>query len=535
MQGNYKDSSSLERSKMNLEIRRNIYDQKGKDLSADVPSKTQTNGNGEDKSEENAASGGLTEKQLEEIAKEPRKPVYCESCGIDCSRISFHFIKPVPADAKPPVRDICPACFGDHRFPSSTEAKDYVKRDDPTFSSIPDKDNAWTDSEVLLLLEGLEKFDDNWNQTADHVGTRSREECVVKFLQLEIEDQYQEADVSGPNYSGLEAGRFPFAQGDNPVLSVLGYLAGLSEPSVVAAAGGRAIAEQSKRTRQRLENGIGGDASKESPGKAQKSKEPLKSEDAMEVDDTTTTHAAAPAPTSTSTTTSDPAPAATTTITTSTALTTIPDGPTPAPLQPPRDQMTDVANLAFAAGAARASALASHEEREMTRLVSATVNSTLQKLDFKLKHFNLLEAALQQERRELERGRQQLFLDRMAFRKKVIETQDQFRAAAQEARERGAEAAEKKASAVTVDGASVDGTAGVGVGPAATNSAAATGSEGTRMAFVSETATAAAGGANGAAGVETLPSLGEAAAATAAAGAGAGGQAEGGAFSAYEI
>ena len=35
-----------------------------------------------------------------------------------------------------------------------------------------------------------------------------------------------------------------------------------------------------------------------------------------------------------------------------------------------------------------------------------------------------MEAVLQAERRELERGRQQLFLDRLAFRKRVAEAQE---------------------------------------------------------------------------------------------------------------
>ena len=91
---------------------------------------------------------------------------------------------------------------------------------------------------------------------------------------------------------------------------------------------------------------------------------------------------------------------------------------------PSSDAMRDVANTTFATAAARAAALASNEEREMTRLVSAAVNVTTEKMEMKLKQFSEMEKALQAERRELERGRQQLFLDRLAFRRRVIETQE---------------------------------------------------------------------------------------------------------------
>ena len=73
----------------------------------------------------------------------------------------------------------------------------------------------------------------------------------------------------------------------------------------------------------------------------------------------------------------------------------------------------------------------------MTRLVSAAVNVTLQKMELKLKYFNEMEAILQAERRELERARQQLFLDRLSFKRRVREVQEGLRAAALAGGEQG--------------------------------------------------------------------------------------------------
>ncbi len=49
---------------------------------------------------------------------------------------------------------------------------------------------AWTDQELVLLLEGIEMFEDNWEQIADHVGTRDKSQCITRYVQLPIDEQY---------------------------------------------------------------------------------------------------------------------------------------------------------------------------------------------------------------------------------------------------------------------------------------------------------------------------------------------------------
>ena len=400
----YKEAPPHERESLNLEIRRNIYDQKGKDLTADMKGKQ---ANGEEAGSNGAASGELPMKTIEDIAKEPKKPVFCYACGIDCTRIRYHYAKVHTLSngkEEKVVFDICPACFLSGKYDGENQAIDFVKVEDPNSTAVPDKDAPWTEDELLLLLEGLESYDDNWNKIADHVGSRTREECVIKFLQLEIEDKYLEPEANGhPSYGILDNGRVPFSQTDNPVLSVLGFLAGMSEPSVAAAAAGRSVKEMEKAYRKRLNLGIGGD----STGKG-KDKEALKTEDTMDVD-----AAASPQPTTDN----------------QIALSSTDKNLTPESF---------AATTAFATTAARAAALASNEEREMTRLVSAAVNTTLQKFELKLQQFSEMEQMLQAERRELERGRQQLFLDRLAFRKRVSETQEALKMASLKGGEEGA-------------------------------------------------------------------------------------------------
>ncbi|KAJ5149126.1 hypothetical protein N7448_000704 [Penicillium atrosanguineum] len=339
-----------------LELRRNIYDEKGKDVTPADDKEKQTNGD----------SNGI-----EGIPQEPKKKSHCFSCGIDCTRLRFHYAKSAPTSANTTTADtkydLCPNCFLQGRMPSSHNASDFVKLEDKSHSHVPDKDAPWSDSELVLLLEGLENFDENWEQIANHVGTRTREECVMKFLQLDIEDKYLD-DIPELRTG---SGRDPISQSENPVLSVVAFLAQMAEPAVAAAAAGRSVEEIRKELRSQLE-------------KDNKGKESVKAEDSMDVDPTRE-----------------------------------------ASTEKPKESL---ATVALATSAARAGALASHEEREMTRLVGAAVNVTLQKFEIKLQQFNEMEEIIEAERRELEQARQQLFLDRMAFKKRVKEAQDALQA-----------------------------------------------------------------------------------------------------------
>lgn len=366
------------KAELNLEIRRNIYDDKGKEVTpAGEDKEKQANG------EPGANGTGDSSKALETAPQEPRKKFQCFSCGIDCTRLRFHYAKSTPAtggaNAPDSKYDLCPNCFLQGRLPSTHNASDFVKLEDTSYSRVPDRDAPWSDSELVLLLEGLENFDDNWEQIASHVGTRTREECVMKFLQLEIEDQYVE---EGPEVRA-GPGREPISHVENPVLSVVAFLAQMAEPSVAAAAAGRSVDEIRKELKKQLDKAPTAEKSQDK-GK-EKEGAAVKSEDSMDVDTAREEQ---------STEISEKQPKA------------------------------SLSTVALGAAAARAGALASHEEREMTRLVSAAVNVSLQKFEIKLQQFNEMEEIIEAERRELELARQQLFLDRLAFKKRVKEVQD---------------------------------------------------------------------------------------------------------------
>ena len=120
-------------------------------------------------------------------------------------------------------------------------SSDFVKVDE-----LPNqmaKEEEWTDKETLLLLEGIEMYGDDWMQVAEHVGTRTREQCVSWFLQLPIEDPYLSVLNSNlvPAIPGASSGTTPFSAADNPVMSVVAFLASVINPGVASAAAREAL------------------------------------------------------------------------------------------------------------------------------------------------------------------------------------------------------------------------------------------------------------------------------------------------------
>lgn len=366
-------------------VGRNIYESNGKEASAEPKDKA-TNGEG-------ATNGSAEPKDLEAAIKEPQQVIHCYSCGVDCTRVYYeHKAADAAAGAKPAQQlNLCPRCLYDGHGPASAKKSDFVKVERPEATPATEEDK-WTDEEVLRLLEALEMYDDDWNKVADTVATKSREQCVMKFLQLEIEDKYIEPEMNQPpagttpnsflkDLEYLSEGRMPVYHADNPVLSVVSFLAGLAPPNVtVAGASGKSVEVMRKEIQKKMDQMPSTSASDKGKEKEATPADAsaVKNEDAMEVDTT---------PASTSNAQSS--------------------------------ESNPLATLPFALSAARASALASHEERHITRLVSGTVNLQLQKLQLKLAHFNDFEKLLSAERRDLQRRRQQLFMDRVNFQRRV--------------------------------------------------------------------------------------------------------------------
>ena len=393
---NRASQSTPSASDLNLSVRQNIYDQTGKDV---TPS---------DHNDPSNADGETSESLQKKIAQ-PDKPIHCHSCGTDCTRERYHRVKSAPENTQGKTAlmnkfDLCPMCYLDGRFPESSTAAEYLKLESPDYKQ-QDKDRPWDDRETLMLLEALEAFDQDWDNVAEHVGTRTREQCILKFLQLEIEDKYVAAESTNgenkqENLAWLSGGRIPFAQSDDPVMSVLSFLAGGVDPAVAAAASGQAVNEMVKSMDERKKTLHQRFA--ESNGEEGESKPEVTADGTVAKSNDTAVATEAANGASSGAMDLD--------VVTQTATKKTPNDP---------------ATTALALASARSFALATHTERHIASLLSTATSLQIEKMQLKLQQFSDMEALLAAERRDVERRAKELFLERLQWRKKMDQVRDE--------------------------------------------------------------------------------------------------------------
>lgn len=82
---------------------------------------------------------------------------------------------------------LCTDCFHDGKFVAGHSSIDFIRVDSTRDYGELDGE-SWTDQETLLLLEAMEIYNENWNEIAEHVGTKSKAQCILHFLRLPMED-----------------------------------------------------------------------------------------------------------------------------------------------------------------------------------------------------------------------------------------------------------------------------------------------------------------------------------------------------------
>ncbi len=268
-------------------------------------------------------------------------------------------------------------------------------------------DDDWTDQEILLLLEGVEMYDDDWSAIEEHVGTRSAQQCIRKFLQLPIEDPYVSAEGDlGP----LRYARVPFEQADNPVMSVVAFLAGVISPGVAAEAAKTALhqltdGDTKTAPEEDQKEGITME-SKPKEGEEKKDEEKMeedkpKEEGAEKSGDAaqTTDGQAAPDDMQVDAQTGGESQA-------QRAAKSI-----------PHSKVVRAADLALKSASKAAGALADAEDLQIRSTLASLIKLTLTKLELKTAQFEELEELLEDERKSLESARMALVNERVNLRR----------------------------------------------------------------------------------------------------------------------
>ncbi|KAJ3055384.1 hypothetical protein HK097_010660, partial [Rhizophlyctis rosea] len=390
----------------------------------------------------------------------PTKPRFtCSTCTVDCTLTRYHSAKPPPAGL-----DICANCYLDGRFPSTHYSGDFVKVVEQ--ATKHGSDEGWTDQEDLLLLEGLEMYGEDWGRVSEHVGTRGREQCVIRFLNMPIEEGFKSGgwDLGGGDvkredggaavdggFGGLEskgvegvledlAKRGVLGSGENPVLGLAAFLCGVVPRDVVEAAAKAAVEKVEEGRRK----GNSESADEKKAAEASVAPRPVVADsgkgkevvledvgsdaaapstvatttDAMNIDqveppiETETEDVGSKADEGAATASSETQQTPTAMDTTDTTeQQRVKEGEQ----QPAAPTLTTTTAAALGAAAAKSYILAKNEETEMQKLTQQVVQLQLEKMKLKMRHFEEVEAVLEWERREVERERVAVWAGRVAL------------------------------------------------------------------------------------------------------------------------
>ncbi|XWS23702.1 hypothetical protein CRYUN_Cryun28dG0037700 [Craigia yunnanensis] len=296
---------------------------------------------------------------------------------------------------------LCTDCFHDGRFVSDHSSIDFVRVD--STKDYGDLDGeSWSDQETLLLLETMEIHNENWNEIAEHVGTKSKAQCILHFLRLPMEDGLLEnmevpsmpksrivsngdgrrlhsnmnGSLPGPSLQDADSeSRLPFANSGNPVMAMVAFLASAVGPRVAAACAHASLAALAE------------DVHKEGSGHSNRMNvESVHGREggfhgSVHQKENSSIHSSF--------------------------------GQNEAEVHPlSAEKVKAAAKAGLAAAAMKAKLFADHEEREIQRLSANIINHQLKRLELKLKQFAEVETLLMKECEQVEKARQRFAAER---------------------------------------------------------------------------------------------------------------------------
>ncbi|KAI8086355.1 uncharacterized protein BX664DRAFT_282208, partial [Halteromyces radiatus] len=185
-----------------------------------------------------------------DMQKEDDKDSIQQISGTTCATCESHNMDIRYQSTQRKDVQLCESCYLDGKYAWDLRPSQFIKQIHPstpspsspvssppsspptTQSTSDNKQKLWTDEEKTLLQEGLEKYHDDWNKISDHVKTRTRDQCLLQYLQLPTENPYVDTEVS-------QLGLLQFDRSQDschPVLSTVAFLASTVKPKVAAAA-----------------------------------------------------------------------------------------------------------------------------------------------------------------------------------------------------------------------------------------------------------------------------------------------------------
>ena len=112
--------------------------------------------------------------------------------------------------------------------------------------------SEWNQTEIFLLLEAIQIYEEDWEKIGEHVGTKTSEQCIAQFLKLPIEDSFLNESKTGQPSARLDP--VPFASTPNPVMTTVAFLAREVDQRLAAEAAKGALDTLSRLATKRVLN-----------------------------------------------------------------------------------------------------------------------------------------------------------------------------------------------------------------------------------------------------------------------------------------
>lgn len=342
-------------------------------------------------------------------------------------------------------------CNGTEKRQSIDMEQEDTKQDNPIKKRRMD---SWTPKEISKLILAIKENRNDWYAISKAVGTRSPQECILKFLKLPIEDEFNDVSEKGLGIMRF-ASNFPVNSTENPVLSNLIFMTQLVDSEVAKAASMRASKVMDEKILEKIKDVYG-------EGSEEKSNDTKKKDEASQPSIKTDEEAAVRDEKSANSKDSADMDLAQDSVTNDAPKAIINDesnhkeieldiqskidSSKPSPEHEEDEEnvklkeqevsqlvreefdvkhgasnnLRDAAANAFGIVGARGHLFATYEEREMNKVASTILNNQINKLDLKLSKISDLEKAYEKERQYLARQQEELFVDRIALTNSTI-------------------------------------------------------------------------------------------------------------------
>lgn len=269
-------------------------------------------------------------------------------------------------------------------------------------SVLSKKHKSWSEDQLEKLISSVKEFKNDWYKISEVVG-KTPQECILQFLQIPIEDNFNIANNDDKILQLLKcSSNFPLAGVDNPVLSTLAFVSQLIDSDVAKAASLRAskvmddVIEKKVKTIKEKENSDETDKVKdEEEEKESNSSKNVSDDKDVEMAGSNGENIIEKDSNVESKVNDDS-------------------------LESTGDVTKDAIINSLGIIGARSHLFATYEEREMNNISSSIVNHTLSKIDLKLAKVDELEKIYERERKNLIKQQEDVFLDRLALAKSTI-------------------------------------------------------------------------------------------------------------------